>query len=80
LLFHRRHVYEHKGGEVDQKYLDDTGDTTVKLKQRLHETQGDAHRLVGLLVKMARNVHATFHEMFPPIPEPIEDHARRHRR
>jgi len=71
-MFHRRHVYEHNGGEVDQKYLDDSGDTTVRLKQRIHETQQDAHSLVGLLVKMARNIHGTFHELFPTIPEPIK--------
>jgi hypothetical protein len=71
-MFHRRHVYEHNGGEVDQKYLDDSGDTTVRLKQRIHETQQDAHSLLGLLVKMARNIHSTFHELFPPIPGPIK--------
>lgn len=70
LMFHRRHVYEHNGGEVDQKYLEDTGDTTVRLKQHIHDTRQDAHRLLGSLVKMARNIHRTFHELFPPIPEP----------
>jgi hypothetical protein len=72
LMFHRRHVYEHNGGEVDQKYLDDTGDATVRLKQHIHETKESVHKLLGSLVKMARNVHRTFHEIFPPIPEPIE--------
>ena len=71
LMFHRRHVYEHNGGEVDQKYLDDSGDTTVRLKQRIHQTQQDGHSLLNSLVKMARNIHGTFHELFPPIPEPI---------
>jgi hypothetical protein len=71
-MFYRRHVYEHSGGEVDQKYLDDSGDTTVRLKQHIHESQHDAHRLLGSLVKMARNVHAGFNELFPPIPGPIK--------
>jgi hypothetical protein len=71
-MFHRRHVYEHNSGEVDQKYLDDSGDTTVRLKQHIHETQEDAHKLLGSLVKMARHVHGAFHELFPPIPEPIK--------
>jgi hypothetical protein len=57
---------------VDQKYLDDSGDTTVRLKQHIHETQQDVHRLLGSLVKMARNVHSAFHELFPPITEPIK--------
>ena len=29
-MFHRRHVYEHNGGEVDQAYLDMSGDTSVR--------------------------------------------------
>lgn len=72
LMFHRRHVYEHNGGEVDQKYLDESGDDTVQLKQHIHETQLGAHSLLSSLVKMARNIHGTFHELFPPIPEPIK--------
>ncbi len=72
LLFHRRHVYEHNGGEVDQKYLDDSDDTTVRLKQHIHETQESAHRLLGSLVKMARNTHRGFHDLFSPIHGPIK--------
>lgn len=72
LKFHRRHVYEHNGGEVDEKYLKDSGDITVRLKQSLHESQEDAHRLLGLLLKAARNLHAGFHELIPPIPGPIK--------
>lgn len=66
------HVYEHNGGEVDQKYLDNSGDATVRLKQHIHETRQGAHDLLSSLVKMARNVHGTFHELIPPIPEPIK--------
>ena len=72
LMFYRRHVYEHNGGEVDPKYLDKSGDTTVRLKQHIHETQQGAHDLQGSLVRMARNVHGAFQELFPPIPEPIK--------
>jgi hypothetical protein len=71
-MFHRRHVYEHNGGEVDQKYLDDTGDVTVCLKQHIHESRQDVHDLLGSLVKMTRNIHRVFHELFPPRPEPIK--------
>lgn len=71
-MFHRRHVYEHNGGEVDQEYLKKSGDTTVRLKQHIRETPQDVHRLLGLLIRMARNLHGTFHELFPPIPEPIQ--------
>ena len=84
LMFHRRHVYEHNGGEVDQKYLDDSGDSTVRLKQRIHETQQNAHLLLGSLLKMARNLLDTFHKIFCPVPEPIavfqEQQSRRPKR
>jgi hypothetical protein len=71
-MFHRRHVYEHKGGEVDQKYLEESGDATVELKQHIRETQESAHRLLNALLRMARNVHDGFHQLFPPIEEPIK--------
>jgi hypothetical protein len=72
LMFHRRHVYEHNGGEVDQKYIDNSRDPSVRLKQHIHETKEGTHELLGSLVKMARNVHGQFQELFPPIPEPIK--------
>lgn len=31
-----------------------------------------AHSLLGSLAKMSRDIHGTFHELFPPIPEPIK--------
>lgn len=70
-MFHRRHVYEHNGGEVDQTYLEDSGDTSVKLKQHIHETLEGVHDLLSSLVKMVRNLHNGFHELLPPRPGPI---------
>ena len=72
IKFFRRHVFEHNGGEVTQRYLDDSGDTSVRLKQHIHETQEDVHALVNSLVKMARNIHRGFHDLIPPIPDPIK--------
>ncbi len=60
LMFHRRHVYEHNGGEVDQKYLDDSGDTTVRLKQRIHEETGGRTQSVELAGQNGPNIHETF--------------------
>jgi hypothetical protein len=77
LMFHRRHVYEHNGGEVDEKYLADSGDTTVRLKQLLREDPKSVHNFVGFLAKMARNLHDGFHEIFPPEPGPIKEFERR---
>jgi hypothetical protein len=71
LMFHRRHVYEHNGGEVDQKYLDDSGDTSVRLKQALRETPDSVFRTTRLIFRMARSLHEGFHELFPPMEKPI---------
>lgn len=74
LMFHRRHVYEHKGGEADEKYILDSGDSSIRQKQALRETQESAHRLTGLVAKMAGNLDRGFHEIFPPEPAPIQRH------
>jgi hypothetical protein len=74
LMFCRRHVYEHNGGEVDQKYLDDSGDMSVRLKQALRETPESIFRMTGIILKMAGNLHEGFHEMFPPMEKPITDY------
>lgn len=63
-MFLRRHVYEHNGGEK-------SGDTSVRVKQHLSETLGDVHHLLGSLDQLAGLIHAGFHELIPPIEEPI---------
>jgi hypothetical protein len=73
-MFQRRHVYEHNGGEVDEKYLRDSGDTSVRLKQTIRETQGAVHEFANLVLRVARNLHRCFHDIFEPIKEPIERH------
>jgi len=77
-MFLRRHIYKHNGGQVDQKYLDDSEDTSVKLGQAVRESPDAIFRLTGLILKIARNLHDGFHELFPPIAKPIEYH-RGHR-
>jgi hypothetical protein len=79
-MFYRRHVYEHNGGEVDQKYLDDSGDTSVRLKQALRETPEDVFRTTGLVLRMAHNLHEGFHELFPPMETPIAEHKAQQER
>ena len=76
LMFHRRHVYEHRGGVVDEKYLSDTGDQSVRPGQALHETVDSAHRTVNVVLKMARNVHSGFHEVVPADDEAIAFYKR----
>jgi hypothetical protein len=74
LMFLRRHVYEHNGGEVDQRYLDESGDTSVRLKQALREPPDSIFRMTGLILRMARNLHQGFHELFPPTEKPVKMH------
>ncbi|HVB56981.1 MAG TPA: hypothetical protein VNE63_11190 [Candidatus Acidoferrales bacterium] len=79
-MFYRRHVYEHRGGEADEKYIAESGDKTVRPKQTLHETQESAHQLADIVVKMARNLHDGFHEIFPPEAESIRRFEERKKR
>jgi hypothetical protein len=76
LMFHRRHVYEHKGGEADEKYIADSGDTSVRPKQALRESQESAHRISGLVVKMAASLHRGFHDILPADDGPIEQYEK----
>ena len=69
-MFMRRHVYEHNGGEADEKYIRDSGDVSVKPKQVLHETEETASRLADLITRIGSNLHSGFHLIFP-----CEDHA-----
>ena len=82
-MFHRRHLYAHKGGIADQKYLDESGDTTVQLGQLVREAQENLHGLMSALVKIARNLHDEVHAVIPTHEEPIRYHresvARRER-
>jgi hypothetical protein len=70
-MFFRRHVYEHNGGEVDARYIEASGDETVRPKQVIRETRESASRLLDIIVKISRNLSVGFHEIFPPEAEPI---------
>lgn len=49
IMFNRRHVFVHKAGRVDQEYLDNTGDTTVRLNQVLRVKSKEIRRLLPLV-------------------------------
>ena len=76
-MFLRRHVYEHKGGEVDQAYLEASRDTSVRLKQHISESVEDVHRLISGLDRIAQRLHDGFHELLPPLEGPIRAYAER---
>ena len=46
----------------------------------MRETQSAAHRLIGLVKRMAENLHSGFHDIFPPEAEPIARHEESKRR
>jgi hypothetical protein len=79
-FFQRRHVYEHSGGEVDEKYLRDSGDASVRLKQTIRETQAGVHEFANLTSRMARNLHRGFHDIYEPIKWPIDHHEAEKKR
>jgi hypothetical protein len=76
LMFHRRHVYEHAGGEADEKYLADSGDKSIRLKELLRETQESAHKILGIVMRLAKNLHDGFHQIIPPDRVPIERYEK----
>jgi len=72
LMFHRRHIYEHNGGEVDEKYIKNSGDTSVRIKQVIRETSQTANRITDLVLKIAQNISDGFHSIFPTEEMPIK--------
>ncbi len=48
-MFNRRHLFTHNAGRVDQEYLDNTGDTSVKLNQVLYVRSKEIKRLISLV-------------------------------
>lgn len=59
-MFNRRHVLTHNGGRIDQEYLDNTGDTTVRLNQKIAVRSKEIQRLLPLLRTIARNLFQGF--------------------
>lgn len=77
MMFHRRHVYEHNGGEADEKYIAKSGDTSVRLKEEIQEEKGNVLRFASLVTKMVQSLHNGFHDILPPHPTPIKYEADR---
>ena len=55
-MFNRRHVFTHNAGMVDQEYLDNTGDITVRLNQRIRLGSSEIKRLIPLVRQVASNL------------------------
>lgn len=52
--FNRRHLFTHKSGVVDDVYLNRTGDTTVRLGQKLSITSEEVKKLLDLVKVVGR--------------------------
>jgi hypothetical protein len=87
LMMHRRHLFEHNAGPADERYVRLSGDPNaqegVLIRETqanaqegvlIRETQANAHRLIGGLTRMAENLDADFHQIFPPTEWPINHH------
>jgi hypothetical protein len=74
MMMERRHVYEHNHGVADARYIGQSGDTAWREGDLIRETQANAHRLIGLLARMAQNVQEDFHEIFPLTEWPVNYH------
>jgi len=61
--FHRRSIYEHKSGQVDEEYVAKSGDTGVKIGQIIREGSSNAATLIRLVRIMAKNFDDGFHSI-----------------
>jgi hypothetical protein len=68
-------VYEHNGGEVDEKYIKDSEDCSVRPKQVIYETESSVRKLADLILKMAENFNDNFHSIYQPQKGPIQIHT-----
>jgi DNA-directed RNA polymerase subunit RPC12/RpoP len=65
-MFCRRHVYEHDGGVVTNRYLSESGDQETGEGTLIRETEENVHNLIGCLKKMIQTFDNDFHEIFEP--------------
>jgi hypothetical protein len=52
LMFQRRHLYEHNGGIVDEKYIKKSGDDSYKVGQRLVIHNNDVVRFIRIVKQL----------------------------
>ncbi len=60
LMFQRRHIIAHKSGIVDQKYLDKTQDSSVRLGQKISIRRDELFRFFDLIENCARDFFNDF--------------------
>ncbi len=60
----RRHVFEHRGGVADARYIEESGDKSVAEGSLIRESADNVHRIADVLLRMARNLETGFNEIF----------------
>ena len=63
--FMRRHLLAHRAGVVDQRYLDQTGDTEAVLGRRLDISATHVRRLAGATGKLGRELADAVSRIIP---------------
>lgn len=56
IMFNRRHIFTHNAGRVDQEYIDNTDDTSVKLNQLIHVRSNEIKRLIPLVSQSGKRL------------------------
>jgi hypothetical protein len=52
----------------------------VRLKQAIRETQAAIHEFANIVLRMGRNLHRGFHDIYEPIKGPIERYVEDQKR
>jgi hypothetical protein len=56
LMFQRRHIYEHNGGIVDEKYVEKSGDSSYKVGQRLVIHNREVKGFITIIKKLTKGL------------------------
>lgn len=64
-MFHRRHILTHNAGRVDEEYLQKSGDTTLRLNERVRVRSNEIKRLFPLLKTCAENLFQAYESIAP---------------
>lgn len=67
VMLQRRHVFEHEGGVVTRRYLEESGDTSMPEGTLVRESAENVHRFAGCLTRIATNLESGFNEILPPL-------------
>lgn len=71
-MFNRRHVFEHRGGVADDKYISNSSDNEIEEGSLIRETEKNVQILLGNLIQMAETLDKDFNEIFPLEQGPID--------